>query len=45
MLNGMGQSTNDDKAWLFLVWYEIHSSKKRPTAKDVMVCEGTFPPP
>jgi hypothetical protein len=44
MPNSMGQSTDEDKAGLHSFGMKFTALEKRPTAKDVIVCEGTFPP-
>jgi hypothetical protein len=45
MLNSMGQSTNKDEAGVCLFGMKFTTIEKRLTAKDVIVCEGTFPLP
>jgi hypothetical protein len=42
MPNNMGQSTDDDKAWLCSFGMKFTAVKRRQTTKDVIVCEGTF---
>jgi hypothetical protein len=45
MPNSMGQSTDKDKAGLCLFGMKFTAIEKRPTTNDVIVSEGTFPPP